>query len=318
MRISFISISDSKMKRFLGKTVFYVIIIVGGFELLYRAGFLPVVTDSTYFDHKMAWVRQHPLKQPKLILVGSSVALYGVQSGPIVQQLPLSYFNFCSWRMRISECGMVVPTLVREYRPTYLVLGSNLGDFCGETDYTYLDYTRMPRVLRQQFPELWYFLDFHSVHQIVYRKMKSRTVRFDQWGGGDWLFDRSPANGPLADPGDIPDRIPFDPQNQGIHYRALDSIGRWLRDQQVKLIFVQFPVSDAGASDDSVRALVEQHIRTCQSIIRESGGIFLNYCDSLRGRDSLFAGPIHLKPPGAQVLTRMLVRDLGKIMGGSQ
>ena len=306
------------MKRFLEKTVFYVILVVVVFEGLYRAGFVPIVTDSTYFDHKMAWVRKHPLPEAKLILVGSSVALYGVQSEPVVRQLPLSYFNFCSWRMRISECRIIVPTLVRDYRPKYIVLGSNLGDFCGQTDETYLDYARMPGDLRTRFPELWYLSDFHSVHQIVYRRMKSRTVRFDQWGGGDWLFDRSLANGPLADLGAVPDKLPFDPENQAIHYRALDSMGRWLRDQQVKMIFVQFPVSDAGIASDSLRVLVEQHIRTCRSIVGESDGIFLDYSDSIRGRDSLFAGPIHLKPPGAQVLTRMLVRDLGKIIGGRQ
>lgn len=306
------------MRKFLEKTALYLILVAGGFELLYRAGFPPVVTDSTYFDYKMAWVRQHPLQQVKLILVGSSVPLYGVQSGPVVQQLPLSYFNFCSWRMRISECRSIVETLVRDYRPKYVVLGSNLGDFCGQTDDTYLNYTRMPSAIRQRFPELWYFMDFHSVHQIVYRRMKSRAVRIDQWGGGDWLFDRSLANGPLADLGEVPDKLPFDPENQGTHYRALDSMGRWLRDRQVRLIFVQFPVSDEGVPSVSVRRLVEQHIRTCQSIVRENGGIFLNYCDSLKGRDSLFAGPIHLKPPGAQALTGMLVRDLGKIIGGSQ
>ena len=353
------------MRTFLKHTAFYGILVLAGFELLFQAGFVPVVTDSTYFDHKMAWVRQHPLPPPQLILVGSSVPLYGVQSGPIVRQLPLSFYNFCSWRMRIADCGIVVPALVQEYRPKYVVLGSNLGDFCGLPDSTYLNYTRISPAMRQRLPELWYFLDFHPIHQIVYRRLKSRTVRFDRYGGGDWAFDRSLSNGPLADLGVLPEPLPFDLQNQGIHYRALDSMSRWLRDRGVKLIFVQFPVNEGGGSDngggglvnggggsvnggggsviagkgsangggdsvnggggsanggggpvDPVRALVEKHIRTCQAIVVNDGGIFLNYCDSLRGRDSLFAGPIHLKPLGAESLTNMLVRDLGKITGG--
>src|ERR1700722_19332658 len=118
------------MKRFLLTTSLYVILVLGGFELLFRAGFQPVVTDSVYFDQKMSWIQRHPLKRPELILVGSSVPLYGVESAQIVEHLPLSYFNFCSWRVRIADCWMIVRSLVRDYQPKYVVVGSGIGDFC--------------------------------------------------------------------------------------------------------------------------------------------------------------------------------------------
>jgi hypothetical protein len=303
------------MRRFLLKTALYVILVLGMFELLFRAGFRPIITDSVYFDLKMGWIQRHPLKNPELILIGSSVPLYGIESAQLVQQLPVSYFNFCSWRVRMADCRMVVKPLVRDYRPKYVMVGSGIGDFCNETDYTYLNYTTASPFIRHYLPELFYLLDFHSIHQIAYRKLKSRKVRFDQWGGGDWAFDRSPLNGPLADLGQVPEQLPFDPQNEHLHYQALDSMSRWLRDQQVKMIFVQFPVSSASMKVDSIRARVERHIRICQTMVEANGGVFLNYIDSLRGRDSLFAGPEHLIPDGAKLFTGILVRDLRKIIG---
>src|ERR1700760_847864 len=104
-----------QMKKFLLKTCLYALLILGVFEGLYRAGFLPVVTDSSYFDHKMAWLQAHPLKKAELVVVGSSVPLYGVDSRQMVE-LPLSYFNFCSWNVKITECWIIVRSLVADYR----------------------------------------------------------------------------------------------------------------------------------------------------------------------------------------------------------
>jgi hypothetical protein len=303
------------MRQFLWKTAFFVVLIAGGFELLYRAGYLPVITDSMYFDNKMAWVQRHPLGKVDLAVVGASVPLYGIDSKRLADNLDLSYFNFSSWNVKMTECRFIVQPIVLDYRPKYVLVGSNLGDFCGLTDTTYLRYTRAARWMRRDMPELFYLLDFHSVHQIAYRKEKVENIDFDRWGGGNWPFDRRVLKGKIPDgPGSGLEPLPDDPQNQAMHYAALDSMSRWLREEGVRMIFLQFPIMAANLADSGVRARVDRHIGVCRSIVEGRGGVFLNYCDSFRCRDTLFAGPIHLRPSGAVVISGMLVRDLKTIM----
>lgn len=308
------------MRKFLLKTVMYILLITGGYELLFRAGYLPIVTDSTYFDHKMAWIQRHPFKGADFAVVGSSVPLYGVESSQMVSHLPMSYYNFSSWNVKVTECRMIVESVVREYRPKYVLIGSSLGDFCRRTDSTYRNYTEATPFVRRQLPEVFYAVDYHSIHQIVYRHFKVNHVNFDPWGMGYWAFDKAALVGlPADNVGEATiANLPYDPEYISMHYRALDTMSRWLRDQRVQMIFVQFPILAKSMADSADRARVERHIRTCDSIISRNGGIFLNYCDSLKGPDTLFAGSIHLRPPGAKVFTGKLVRDLEKIIGKNE
>ena len=141
------------MRKFILKATFYVILILGGFELLYRLGVWPCITDSSTYDHKMLWLQQHPSKKAELMAVGSSVPMYGLSSSSIVGELPLSYYNFSSWNLRITDCWITIKPMVREYRPKYVLLGTNLGDFVAGTDSTYFDYIDAASFIRRDLPE---------------------------------------------------------------------------------------------------------------------------------------------------------------------
>ena len=91
------------MRKFILKIGLYVILILAGFEGLYRAGFLPVVTDSTLFDRKMFWLHRHPEVQPTFVVVGSSTALYGIRSAKMVRGIPLSYYNIRSPLLNVDS-----------------------------------------------------------------------------------------------------------------------------------------------------------------------------------------------------------------------
>jgi len=303
------------MRKFLLKTALYVILVLAGFEGLYRTGFFPVVTDSTLFDRKMAWLQQHPMIQPKFVVVGSSTALYGIRSAQMVRIIPLTYYNISAPLLNVASSLMIVQSIVRDYHPKYILVGSNLGDFCRPTDSTYLSYTNASPFVKWYLPELFYGLDYHSIHQILYRKWKVTWLFFDDWGGGVKVYNRALMEMRLAEnPGAFLGQLVFDPQYQKIHYLALDSMSRWLREQHVKMIFVQCPIRSANLVDASVRAQVQRHIQICDSIVDASGGIFLNHCNAVGGSDSLFFDAVHLWPPGGDIFTDSLVRDLGKII----
>lgn len=303
------------MKKFLLKTALYVILILAGFEGLYRMGFLPVVTDSTLFDRKMSWLQQHPMIQPKFVVVGSSTALYGIRSAQMVRNLPLTYYNVSAPLLNVASSWMIVRSVVRDYHPEYVMVGSNVGDFCRQTDSTYLYYTEASPFVKWDLPELFYFLDYHSIHQILYRKWKVTWLHSDTWGGGIKTYDRALIKKRLADdPGAYQGQLTFDAQYQHIHYRALDSMCRWLREQHVKLIFVQCPIRPGNLVDTTVREQVRRHFQICDSIVGANGGIFINHYNAVGSGDSLFFDAVHLWPQGGDIFTDSLVRDLEKII----
>lgn len=303
------------MRKFLLKTALYGILILAGYEGLYRMGFLPVVTDSTLFDWKMAWLHRHAEVQPKFVVVGSSTALYGIRSAQMVRNLPLSYYNISCPLLNVASSMMVVRSMVREYHPKYVLLGSNVGDFCRKEDSTYRNYADANLFVRRYVPQLFYLVDYHSIHQIVYRKLKVTWLHFDPWGEGIKTYDQELIRRRLADdPDAFAGEVSFDTQFRNIHYEALDSIGRWLRSQHIKMIFVQCPIRASDLADDAIRAKVERHFQICDSIVRVDGGIFLNHYNAVGDNDSLFFDAVHLWPPGGDIFTDSIVRDLKKII----
>jgi hypothetical protein len=303
------------MRKFLLKTALYVILVLAGFEGLYRTGFYPVVTDSTLFDRKMTWLHQHPAVQPTFVVVGSSTALYGIRSAQMVRNIPLPYYNISSPLLNVASSMMVVRSMVREYHPKYILLGSNVGDFCRKEDSTYRNYADANPFVRRDLPELFYLLDFHSIHQIVYRKWKVTWLHFDTWGEGIKTYDLEMMRRRLADdPDAFLGQVSFDTHFQDIHYEALDSMGRWLRSRGIKMIFVQCPIRASNLADAAIRAKVLRHFQRCDSIVEANGGIFINHYRAVRDIDSLFFDAVHLWPPGGDIFTDSLVRDLGKII----
>ena len=303
------------MRKFILKVGLYVILILAGFEGLYRAGFLPVVTDSTLFDRKMFWLHRHPEVQPTFVVVGSSTALYGIRSAKMVQGIPLSYYNISSPLLNVASSMMVVRSMVGEYHPKYILLGSNVGDFCRKEDSTYRNYMDATPFVRRYLPELFYLLDYHSIHQIVYRKWRVTWLRFDPWGEGVKTYDLAMMRRRLADdPDAFLGQVSFDTRFQDIHYEALDSMARWLRGQDIKMIFVQCPIRASNLADAAIRAKVLRHIQRCDSIVEANGGIFLNHYDAVRDNDSLFFDAVHLWPLGGDIFTDSVVRDLKKII----
>ena len=307
------------MRKFLLKTSLYVLLVLAGFEVLYRTGFQPVVTDSTLFDRKMLWLQQHPAVRPSFLVVGSSTALYGIRSAAMVNGIPLTYYNISSPQLNLASSLMVIKSIVRDYRPKYVLVGSNVGDFCRKADSTYLNYSEASPFVTRYVPELLYFLNYHSIHQIVYRKWKVTWLDFDAWGGGVKTYDQEMIRRKLAKDADaFLGMVSFDTRFQKIHYDALDSMGRWLREQGVKLIFVQCPIRAGNLSDPAVWKKVRRHFQLCDSLVCANGGIFLNHYNTVRDSDTLFFDAVHLWPPGGDIFTDSLVRDVDKVLRRGQ
>ncbi len=223
----------SPLSRFVVKLALFVLPIGIGFEVLFRLGFSPIVTNSMLFDYKMLQTQKHPIGGVQVLSMGSSIALYQLKSEVIVQNINRSYYNFASWGLQITDMQAILSMLVKEYKPNYVIICATLGEFSGPSNDSYLNYTRTNRFIREDFPEFFYFRNYHSIHQLYLRKRNGFYLDFDPWGGA------SPPPLPKDSNRDKADErfADFPTAFSAIQYRALDSLTASLREQKIKLIF---------------------------------------------------------------------------------
>jgi hypothetical protein len=305
------------LTRFLGKIVFVVVVVLIGFEVLFRLGFRPIITNSLLFDYKVLWLQKHPLKEVKLMAAGSSITLSAIDSRTITEAIHLPYYNFGSFNMQMGDTRLLLGFLVKEYHPGYVLICSSLADFTNVNNPTYVNYTTASRWEREKLPELFYFTQFHSIHQILIRKRWHDHVKIDQWGGGGGTMEFDDAMAAKEHPVSKrhwDDMIIKGFPNYAFQYAQLDSIGAFLQAKGVKFIFAQAPVKASLLEKDTISQWVEPHFATCRALVEKHGGVYFNYCDTTIFRDSLFIDPVHLCREGAQLMTKRLVADLQQVI----
>jgi hypothetical protein len=299
----------SKLNIFLWKILLFVLPVLLCFEVLFRLGIYPIMTSSGFFDQKMMEVNKDRIREVKLMAMGSSCTLYDLSSAGMVRNFDLPYYNFSSWGLQISDTRLLLTDLVRQYRPEYVIICSSPWDFMTPPNDTYRNYTSMPPLVRDHFPEVFYFRPFSSIHTLFYRKWESYQPVLDHWGG-------------------MPMKIP----KKDIHrerwiknfrfptsytedaYKQLDTLSAWLRDQKVQLIFAEVPLNMVFDNAREAGPLLAAHIEKCRSIVTARGGVYLDYDDPARFPDSLFFDQTHLQAPGAAILTSELAADLKAII----
>jgi hypothetical protein len=306
------------MTKFLLKIAFFTLPVIIGFGILFRLGFSPVVTDSMYLDHKLFWIPRHPIPEPRIMAIGSSMTLYSIDSHIFTDSIHASYFNFASWHTQIGDTKVILQFLLDQYHPSYIIFCTTPSDFAGIDNPTIPNLTRPGWLLLHRCPQLFFFTTFPSLHQIAVRNSRNRTeyVDFDPWGGGVGYMVPPKANHDNAvDPTYGRNAYTlFSSPNFPRQYKALDSICTLLQVRGITLIFAQAPIKPSFLDTDSLQRLAAHHFDRCEKMVRKHGGIYLNYTDTTLFRDSLFRDPIHLETKGAMLFTKKLVADLKGII----
>jgi hypothetical protein len=294
-----------KLNIFLLKTLLYALPVCIGFEIIFRLGFYPLITNSILFDYKMIQVQKQHREAIRIMAIGSSCGLHDLNSPVMVRNFGPSYYNFSSWGLQLSDMRQLLPQLVDRYRPEYLILCSSPWDFRIPPNETYRNYTSMPPFIRDHFPEFFYFKQFSSIHQLVFRKWESYLPPIDRWGGT-----------PLTVPKERIHRDEWDKyflfptMSTPGGYNDLDTLSAWLQDRKIPLVFAEMPVNLAFDNAPEARLLLAEHIRKCRSIVTAHRGIFLNYHDPASFPDSLFFDQTHLQAAGGEIMTNKLAADL--------
>jgi hypothetical protein len=305
----------SKIKKgfnlFLLKCLLFGIPVVIGFMILYRLGFAPTVTDSALFDHKMFAIQKQKVKEVKIMGMGSSTPLYALNSEMLVEHYKMSYYNFGTWLIPISDMFAQLKVYVPEYHPEYVIIPSSIGDFrTGGINSAYLGYLNTNRLIRDRLPELFYVKNYSSVYEIMHRKYRNRRVmNLDPWGG--ILMTVPPAQ---RDMKAWNEHWEFPTAYTHRQYMALDSLAEYLHAQNVTLIFVEAPIKAAYGATPGTDRILAGHFDTCRSIVERHGAVYLNYYDTTIFVDSLFMDQYHLQENGGRVFTKKLITDLDTII----
>jgi len=295
------------LNRFLIKVLLFALILTVFFETLFRLGFAPIVTNSTFFDQKMLAVQKQSIKNVKLLAMGSSVALYELNSKIIARHIELPYYNFASWGLQITDTKALLTSFVSRYHPRYVILCSSIGDFITPRNETYLNYVNACDFIKNDMPECFYFTNYNSVYQVVRRKLITYPIALDQWGGAS-LSIKEINKDKWNEHNIFPTR--YTPGN----YLALESLASFLKTQKVKLIFIQVPLKKSYANTHQSQRLLSWHFERCRSIVEAQGGTYLNYYNTAVFADNLFTDQYHLLNEGSIILTKEILRDLKGIV----
>jgi len=293
--------------RFLLKVLLFVLPVLVFFEVLFRLGFAPIVTNSTLFDIKMLTVQKRHAKNIKLLSMGSSMNLYELDSKIMAQNFNIPYYNFASWNLQIADMKRLLTDLVKTNNPKYVIICSSFPDFISPPSNSYLGYINAGNFIKNDLPELFYFKNYHSIHQIVWRKFHTYPLVIDDWGGAS--LSAKNINKDKWDEHDI-----FPTKYTRENYEALDLITAFLNEQNIKFIFVQVPIKKSYTNTDKSKQIIQSHFDKCKSIVEGNNGIYLNYHNTSIFTDSLFIDQYHLQAAGAVILTKEIVADLKKVI----
>jgi hypothetical protein len=299
-----------QVSRFIVKALLFTIPIVVFFEALYRLGFAPIITNSTLFDSKMLQVQKQHIKKVGLMTMGSSVALYEVKSSIITQNLHMPYYNFSSWGLQMADTRVLLNSFVNKYHPKYVLLCSSIADFIAPQNETYLNYANAPEFIKDDLPELFYFRNYNSIHQVVRRKHEEYPQKFDNWGGASLSIEAKHIKRNIRYEHDI-----FPTKYTQANYEALDAIGISLKAQHVRFIFIEAPINKSYANTARSIQLLQAHFDKCRAIVERQGGTYLNYYNTSVFTDSLFTDQYHMQDAGSMILTKEIVKDVKKITG---
>jgi hypothetical protein len=299
----------NKFGLFLYKILIFAMPVFALFEILFRLGFTPVITNSTLFDFKMSEVQKHPIHNPRILAIGSSITLYELNSATMVKNFGGSYYNFASWDLQIGDMRVLLNEFVKEYEPKYVLVCSSIADFISPRNESYLNYLNTNRYIRNHFPEFFYFKGYNSIHQIIRRKYKAYRADFDPWGGASLTIQPKDINLDKWNEHDI-----FPTKYTKGQYDDLDSLGAWLKQQHVEFIFAQAPIKASYTNTLLSKQIIESHFDKCKSIVEAHGGVYLNYCNTTIFTDSLFFDQYHLQAAGGAILTNEIVTALKGII----
>jgi len=290
------------------------------FEIFLRAGFTPLLTNSISFDAKIQYLQKRNISETKVMAIGSSITLNNLSSKVINDSLKTSFFNFSCWGLQINDTKQLITNYLPKYKPRYIIICSSTPDFTtdGNTE-SITNYLTANSYLKEHFKEYFYIRNYNSLLDIVTRKKEIAkhssstkddyaSLNFDEFGSV--LLNISQKN-------ILPERWNeqggFPTMHTNKQYTELAALSKFLKQKNIKLIFIQSPIKKAYVGSLRSQQIVSSHFKRCKAIVESNGGIYLNLHDTnVFADDRLFVDQFHLSEQGATIFTQQAIHELKK------
>ncbi len=293
--------------------------LIGGLALAFVAldetGRLkaPAFANRMSFDEKLRYLRQEPADAPRVLLVGSSTTLHGLDGTVLLQELGLQgeVVNFGVQDLRTNQIRFLADVFL-SYWPQVdrVVMVSTMLDFkqCDGSETRFFQPEHVLDYIAGG-PALYYYFKYLDLEGVLKRAGEIRHLRSTIHDLESVAFDEH-GSLLLEVPRDrITDRIWFgrpitlDPPC----YAALRALALDLRAKRIAFTFVVAPMRPgylAGRDPDGT--LLAEHRERLQGALGETGAVLIDAHEALDLPDEAFFDAYHLNRDEVRKLTRFV------------
>ncbi|MEL6588758.1 MAG: hypothetical protein AAFQ68_01685, partial [Bacteroidota bacterium] len=219
--------------------------------LLPRLNLAPVLTDSISYDLKLGFLASQNASRYEVLSVGSSINLNNLHSETLLQAFPegTTYLNLASFNASVKNSAQLLQGIVPRYRPSTIIMMGNHVDF-ESSKWQGLEAWQAERYLSGGW-DPYFYLRRTNIFSLVQRLRRTRRfvsearanmqqqLRMDTYGGVPLQVSPENLN---------PYRQNSEPITEidSTQYQALKKLCQWLKQKQIKFIYVQSPLKKSN------------------------------------------------------------------------
>ncbi len=274
----------------------------------------PAFANRLSFDEKLRLLREEPLNDVEILLVGSSTTLHGVDGDLLRQALHFrgGIANLGVQDLRINQARFLAAQFLPVYpHVTEVIMVSTMLDFkdCQNTPARFFNPEQVKKYLSRSMPEVFYQFKYLDLEGVVKRAADIKDLRQSTEDLDAVSFDRSGAV-LLNVPRDrIAPRlwaglpITLDPAC----YQSLHALVEDLRRAQLLFTYVIAPMRPGYlAYRDPDGALLAEHRQRLREQLAGTGALMIDAHAALKMPEEAFFDAYHLNRDWVQQLTRYI------------
>lgn len=296
-----------------------IIVLAGCWQLLialkYHNKLAPApISGSICMDSKIEFLRHHPVSDTPVIIAGSSIGTYSLDSQVLSDRLGPNerFLNISAWGRTAKQTFDWLQLLLADQSPRVVIMPCSLSDFRVQTvseqkDYDPLEVKKSLNNPDSLLPNITHFDPVYYLKRAYYATYPgdsadhSLQVYFDAFGsqsvpGRDWSHQARWNKLGGAN-------LKHDPEQ----YRTLHDIADWLAKKNCTLIVIQAPMRLPLVAKH--QDVVNKHLDQLAGACDYPNIIFLNAHDRLQLPDIDFLDGIHLNQTGAIKVTQYLLEN---------
>lgn len=294
------------MKKFLCRNLIFALTILFPLTVFYYSNkkYLTAyrISNSYSFNEKIKWLPK-PEKM-KILTIGSSMSLNNISSKEILSGFNTTkYLNLGSWGLKMDDIASLIPLCVQIYKPDIVLCASNIMDF-DESDIVFdvnklksEFYTKTKVTVFNLFNRYYLFRTCQNRKNYLSNKFYT-SLLFDDYGGvalsdSDFNIVDGRWNGKLC----------YNEINSST-YESLSKISLYLKENNIKLIFVQTPVRQPLHTAEYYEK-ISQHTNKIKKILERDNHLVIDL-STINYPDSYFVDFAHLNIKGADSLTKII------------